>query len=326
MALKQEVLRILEETPEKSISGEEMAVRLSVSRNAVWKAIKSLQADGVEIEAGTNRGYCLSKKNDYLTEQGIMRYLDSPEVPVTIKVYDKVSSTNTVLKEAGEQGGAEGMVAIAREQTGGKGRRGRSFYSPKSGSLYMSILLRPSFPMEKALLITTAAAVAVARAVEETSGKKTAIKWVNDVFIADKKICGILTEAAVDMETGYPAYAVLGIGINIYPPKEGIPEELSNIAGTVFQTQGEGGSNYGDRLAAKVIEHFFAYYQALPEAAFMDEYRSRSFLIGREVTYISGGSERKVKVLGVDDAAGLLVETEAGDRMTLDSGEVSVKF
>lgn len=326
MALKQEVLRILEEMRGKSISGEEMAVRLSVSRNAVWKAIKSLQADGVEIEAGTNRGYCLSENSDYLTEEGIMRYLHVPNIPVAVTVYEKVSSTNTVLKEAAEQGGAEGMVAIAREQTSGKGRRGRTFYSPRSGSLYMSILLRPDFPMEQALLITTAAAVSVARAVEETSGKETAIKWVNDVFIANKKICGILTEAAVDMETGYPAYAVLGIGINIYPPKDGIPEELSDIVGTVFHTPGEGGGSYGDRLAAKVIEHFFTYYKALPDVGFMEEYRKRSFLIGRQVTYLSGGSEKKVKVVGVDDAAGLVVETETGDRLTLDSGEVSVKF
>jgi len=187
MALKQEVLHILEENRGKSVSGEEMAARLSVSRNAVWKTIRTLKSEGVEILAGTNRGYCLSEKNDILTKEGIMEYLTVSGRQLSIEFLDRVTSTNTVLKELAENGVKEGRVLIAREQSAGKGRKGRSFYSPRNGSLYMSVLLRPAIPMGQALSITTMAAVSVARAIEETSGKHALIKWVNDVFLDQKK-------------------------------------------------------------------------------------------------------------------------------------------
>ena len=326
MALKQEVLHILEENRGKSVSGEEMAARLSVSRNAVWKTIRTLKSEGVEILAGTNRGYCLSEKNDILTKEGIMEYLTVSGRQLSIELLDRVTSTNTVLKELAENGVKEGRVLIAREQSAGKGRKGRSFYSPRNGSLYMSVLLRPAIPMGQALSITTMAAVSVARAIEETSGKHALIKWVNDVFLDQKKICGILTEASVDMETGFPAYAVLGIGINIYPQAEALPEELKEIVGTVFRTPGEGGSGYTNRLAAGVLNCFFEYYDRISDKSYMEEYRRRSFVIGRQVTYLSGNTKQRVTVLGIDDDAGLLVEAEDGTRSVLDSGEVSIRL
>ncbi|MFT3983713.1 MAG: biotin--[acetyl-CoA-carboxylase] ligase [Lachnospiraceae bacterium] len=326
MALKQEVLQILEENRGKSVSGEEMAARLSVSRNAVWKVIRVLKAEGVEILAGTNRGYCLSEKNDLLSEEGIRKYLSVSDRRLSIELRDSVTSTNTVLKELAENGAQEGLIVIAREQSAGKGRKGRSFYSPRNGSLYMSVLLRPAIPVEQAVSITTMAAVSVARAVEETSGKHTLIKWVNDVFMDQKKICGILTEASVDMETGFPAYAVLGIGINIYPPAEGLPKELKEIVGTVFQIPGEGGGSYTNLLAAGVLNRFFEYYDRILDKSYMEEYRRRSFVIGRQVTYLSGETKRQVTVLGIDDDAGLLVEAQDGTRSVLDSGEVSIRL
>jgi len=326
MALKQEVQRILSENQGSSISGERMAEQLSVSRNAIWKAIKALQAEGVEILAVTNKGYCLSEKNDILTVSGIKSHLKRYNEKLTIEIRDLVSSTNTVLKEMAENGMPEGHILIAKEQTAGKGRKGRKFFSPKDGSLYMSVLLRPQIRMEEALFITTAAAVSVARAVEDTSGKVPTIKWVNDIFLNEKKICGILTEASVNMETGFPAYAVLGIGVNIYPPRDGMPKELGPIAGTVFNSFYEGGNNYGNRLAAEILNYFFEYYENLTQKTFMGEYQRRSFLTGRTVTYVSGNVKRRITVLGIDDNAGLIAETEDGERIILDSGEVSVKL
>lgn len=326
MALKQEVLRILEENRGKSVSGEEMAASLSVSRNAIWKTIRMLKAEGVEILAGTNRGYCLSDKNDILTEEGIRKHLRVSGRSISVEIRDSVTSTNTVLKEFAESGEKEGRVLIAREQKAGKGRRGRNFYSPRNGSLYMSVLLRPLIPMEQALSITTMAAVSVVRAIEDTAGKYALIKWVNDVFLNQKKICGILTEASVDMETGLPAYAVLGIGINIYPQTKELPEELKEIVGTIFNAPGEGGSDYTNRLAASVLNYFFEYYDKISDKSYMEEYRRRSFVIGKQVTYLSGDTKQCVTVLGIDDDAGLLVEAEDGTRSVLDSGEVSIRL
>lgn len=128
------------------------------------------------------------------------------------------------------------------------------------------------------------------------------------------------------METGFPAYAVLGIGINIYPRADGLPEELREVVGTVFRTPGEGGNDYTNRLTARVLNYFFEYYDRIFDRSYMEEYRSRSFVIGRQVTYLSGDTRQRVTVLGIDDNAGLFVEAEDGTRSVLDSGEVSIRL
>ena len=154
-----QILELLEEA-EGPLSGEEMAQRLGISRNSVWKAVQRLREDGYEIEAATNRGYRLVSSDSALTPQGVRRLLAGPARGCAIDVRDTVTSTNTVLKAIAEQGGAEGMALIAQQQTQGKGRLGRTFLSPKGTGLYISILLRPKFSAEDSLSVTTAAAVA----------------------------------------------------------------------------------------------------------------------------------------------------------------------
>ncbi len=320
MSVKDEVLaRLLAEGGEP-ISGEELAAALHVTRSAVWKAIRQLRADGCTIEGATNRGYRLLG-GDVLSREAVCRHLHTPGCEVTI--YKSVPSTNTLLKGWAEEGRGEGCVVLAEEQTAGRGRRGRRFYSPKGSGLYLSVLLRPTQRADAALQITTCAAVAVAETVEQFAGRGAQIKWVNDVFLDGRKVAGILTEASLDVESGSLRYAILGIGVNLLPPPGGFPEELEGVAGAVFSDQAEPGLRA--QFAAALLDRFFARYRALGSEACFEAYRRRLCVLGRRVTVLSGGeavAEAEVLELGRDYS--LLVRYEDGLTARLSSGEVSI--
>ncbi len=320
MTVKEQVLCMLEENKGSYISGEEMAGRLYASRNAVWKAICRLREEGHIIEAVTKKGYRLSEESGIFTAQSVSAKLDAAlRDRLFIKVVASTGSTNSDLKAAAEQGAAAGTVLIAEEQTAGRGRLGRSFYSPKKTGLYMSVLLRPDLPAEDTLFITTSAAAAVSEAVDAIAGIETQIKWVNDIYLSGRKICGILTEASMDFEAGGLNYAVCGIGVNL--TAEDFPEELRGIAGGIF------GKNLDARaeLAAEILTRFFRYYDALPKPDFLGEYRRRSLLIGKEIGFIRSGGEFYGTAVGIDERARLLVRLENGEVTALSSGEASLK-
>lgn len=321
MELENRVLALLE-AGGGPVSGEEIAVRLDVSRNAVWKAVEKLRKQGYGIEAGTNRGYELVSQSGALNAENIRRRLEGAAKAAMIDVRESVGSTNDVLKEAAEAGGREGTVLIARRQTAGKGRLGRSFYSPRDDGLYLSILLRPRFSAEESLSITTAAAVAVAGAVEEVTGRQAGIKWVNDVYLDGYKICGILTEASVDFESGGLHYAVLGIGVNLREPEGGFPEELKDVAGALYPGEPPKGAWAG--LAAGILNRFFRFYGSLTDRPFLEEYRRRSLLTGMEITFTRGRETSAGTVLGIDEQARLVVRLDSGEETAFSAGEVNI--
>lgn len=320
MTIKQQVLKALVKNMGKSVSGEQLSKELFCSRNAVWKAIKSLENDGYEIEATTNKGYCLKNENVTFSSVLVEKYL---KTDCKVIVLDDIDSTNNYLKKLAEDGEKESTVVIAKHQSGGKGRMGRSFFSPKSG-LYMSILLRPNFSAEKSLFITTATAVAVSEAIDSLSDKKSSIKWVNDVFIDTKKVCGILTEASIDFETGGLSYAVVGLGVNLYHPADGFPDDIKNIAGTVFNKEINGDEKA--KFVAEIINGFFAIYNNFENNDFMKKYKSKSFVLGKKINVIKGDKKTPATAIDIDDEARLLVEYENGERENLFSGEVSIKL
>lgn len=242
---------------------------------------------------------------------------------VEIAYYSTLSSTNTSLKERAINGADEGLVVIADNQTDGRGRFYRRFYSPKDSGIYMSILLRPDFTGFDATLITTAAAVAVAQAAEALSGNKTQIKWVNDVLVNGKKICGILTEGAINPVSGKPDYVIVGIGINAFVPDGGFEEEIKDIAGAVFPVSDP---DLKARLTAETINIFMEYYTKLEQKAFLEEYRRRSAVIGKEISVFKNCSEFYATALDIDDNCRLLVEYPDGTREFLSSGEISIKL
>lgn len=233
--------------------------------------------------------------------------------------FGEVTSTNDIAKNLAEDGAPEGTVIIADKQTKGRGRMGRSFLSPEGTGLYMSVILRPTLSAENTLLITTAAAVAIALTIEKHSDKKTAIKWVNDVFVCEKKVCGILTEGKL-LPCGTLQYAILGIGINLTSPKEGFGD-LSNIAGAVFENE-----NYDkDAIIRDILENFFRFYENLDLKPHYDGYALRDMLRGKEVSVMRADEILySASVCGIDRDFSLLIERN-GKKENLASGEVSVK-
>ena len=251
----------------------------------------------------------------------VKEYLKT-DFPVQLDVQREVTSTNTILKELAEQDMPEGFVLIAQSQTAGRGRLGRSFHSPVGTGLYFSVLLRPTCSAERSLFITTSAAVAVCRAIENLTDKKPLIKWVNDIYLDEKKICGILTEASIDFETKGLKWAVLGIGINLAEPDGGFPEDIRNIAGSLFTEKCD--AQTCAQLAAGILDEFFALYKEIDSGAFVEDYRKRSFLTGREIVFSMGNETYTGVVTGVSDEAHLLVRLESGEERAFSAGEVQI--
>lgn len=326
MNIKDKTLAVLENNKGNYISGAQLAEDLSVSRNSIWKSIKSLQEDGYNISAVTNKGYCLSLDTDILSSQSISKYLSKNSDAFNITVYKTINSTNTAVKDLAIKGVKEGTIIIAEEQTEGRGRFGRKFYSPKGTGIYMSILLRPQISASESFLITTAAAVATSEAIECVSGKEAKIKWVNDIYCDNKKVCGILTEAAFDLESGGLEYAVLGIGINVKTPKEGFPEEIKDIASEIFDNEAFDLTDVRSKLVAELLEVFWSYYQNIKQKTFLTAYKRRSLLIDKEVFITSKSSSKKAMVLDIDNECRLKVRMEDGSIQFLSSGEVSLKI
>ncbi len=316
------LLKLLSDNYGSFVSGSNITEKLGVSRNAVSKAAAALVSDGYAISAKPKKGYRLDKENMMSSPYCIEKHLLNKGIRVRFKRVTE--STNNDLKRAAESGEEEGLLLVANEQTGGRGRIGRQFFSPPSTGLYMSLLLRPSLDFGDSPLITTCAAVAAAEAIEDISGKETTVKWVNDVMIGGRKVCGILTEASLDMERGAVEWAVLGIGVNLFPPENGFGP-LSSMAGSVIQSFDCGGE-LKDRLAAGICDRFFDYYRALPEKRHLDEYRRRSTLTGRKVTVTTKDGNRDALVTGIDDDFRLCVRYPDGTEEALSSGEVRVKM
>ncbi len=340
MSTKENILRSLEAKKGESLSGEELASQLEISRTAVWKAIQELRKEGYQIKAITNKGYCLAPSSDVLSAEGIMPYLISDLKKECIHVLKTVDSTNLAARRLALDGAEASTVIIAEEQTKGKGRLGRSFHSPATGGIYMSFILKPKFDPSKAVLITTAAAVAVCDAIEKTTGLSCQIKWVNDVYYNHKKICGILTEAVSDMETGHIESIVLGIGINYSTPANSFPDELSQIAGSLIElaqkNSGFESSQFPVRnqLIGEIINHILEMNNRLESRNFMEEYKKRSFVLGKEIRIIPTGALnqpdspdiKEAKAIDINQDGALVVAYPDGRIETLNTGEISIRI
>lgn len=310
-----EMLKYLEEHRESYVSGAKLAAELGLSRSAVWNAVAALKAQGFPIDCIRNRGYRLV--GDRLSEAGIRKYMQAKAYKLDI--YDEVSSTNDVAKRLAAQGEDEGTVVLARAQTAGRGRMGRSFFSPDGCGAYFSIIVRPK-RFER--LLTVLAAVAVADGIEAAGGLHTSIKWVNDVYVRGKKCCGILTEAIADMETGGIDYAVIGIGINVRTPEGGFGE-LKNIAAAAL----DGVSDALNKVVAATLDRFYELYTLGEKDEIVREYKQRSFLVGKVVTVVKGDFEDPARVVDIDDDCRLVVKyTDTMQTETLSAGEVKIKL
>lgn len=239
--------------------------------------------------------------------------------PITVEVSESVDSTNTEAKRRVATGLSTPLLLLAETQTAGRGRLGRTFCSPKGAGLYMSLVLHPNCPASEVLSLTSAAAVAVCGAVEALTDLHPKIKWVNDVYLNDKKLCGILTEGVTDPISGRLKSVVLGIGINCTPAA--FPEEVAAIATSLAD---EGVAVDRNLLAAEVCNRLLTLYDELPQRTWLPLYRERSWLDGKTVVYIQSGKLREGVVLGIGEDGALLLATDEG-AVTLSTGEVTVR-
>ncbi|MDD4583390.1 MAG: biotin--[acetyl-CoA-carboxylase] ligase [Eubacteriales bacterium] len=322
---KAKVLRILEENRGQSISGSKLAKTLNISRAAIWKIIEELRNEGFEINAMTNKGYCLTESSDILSVEGILLHSQNPQIKrEQIHVYKTLESTNQLAKKIAVAGGSHGTVILAEEQTQGRGRLGRSFFSPKGTGLYMSIILCPEGTADQAVLTTTAASVAVCRALSATLGIEAQIKWVNDIFVNSRKVSGILTEAISNFETGCIESLILGIGINVSTEKCNFPEELQGIAGSLLR-KNSSNTISRNQLAASIIHEIFTVYETINSGDFIPEYKSRCFVLGKEILVHRGIEEYNAKAIDINSQGALIIERQDGSKETLNSGEISIR-
>lgn len=258
--------------------------------------------------------------NNVLKPDMIQKQLDDPAF-FDIYVYDSVTSTNDLLKEMALNGCKEGTVVVAKQQTAGKGRKGRSFFSPPDSGLYISILLRPELLPADVSLLTPMSAVVAAETIEHFGKIKADIKWVNDILISGKKVCGILTEATVTPNGQKMDHVIIGIGINLFAPENGFPEELRDIAGSVLTT----GNDIRGSVIADVLNRFKKYYVAFSNKEFLTGYRDRLFFLGKEIEILSLKCNEIATALDITDDCRLIVKLKNGEIKYLDSGEISIK-
>ena len=315
MSLKFKVLNELKENRGCFVSGQYLADKFNVSRGAVWKSIKSIRDEGYKIESVTNKGYSIVSENDVISEDEIKYYLKEYSNDINIIIYDSVDSTNNMLKRMFIDGIPNNTLIIADEQTNGKGRFGRSFYSPAKTGLYFSLLIKPELNTSTAVLITGVIAVATCRAIETLTGKHPGIKWINDIYMDNKKIAGILTEASSGFESGKFDYIIIGVGINL--STDNFPDELAEIAGSLNSDISK------NQLIGDILYNFYKIYYSLPDTEYMKEYRKYSILINHDISYNIENVTYSGKVIGIDDFGGLIISNSNGIT-TLKSGEVTI--
>lgn len=326
MTTKDEILFILEQNKDSFVSGEAIANTLSISRAAVWKNIGLLKADGHKIEATTKVGYKLIADSDVLSSEGIKAILEKEGITdLDVLYYPSIDSTNKEAKRLLLDQIKAPSVVIANQQTQGLGRNGKSFYSPEGNGLYFSLILKPKIEATIALRVTSAAAVATCRAIEQTTSHKAKIKWVNDIFIGERKVAGILTEGVSGFESGKIESIVVGIGINFKEPINGFPQDLKESATSLF-LQRSTITTTRNELAAKLIINLLSLTKNLDDNSYIKEYRKRSLVLNKEVRIITLNDSYKAYIEHIDDNGALVVSLEGGRKELLQSGEISLRL
>ncbi|MEG1524573.1 MAG: biotin--[acetyl-CoA-carboxylase] ligase [Clostridia bacterium] len=319
MALKNDVLRLLEEHRGESISGQEIAGLFGVSRNAVWKVMCALKKSGYQIASVNNKGYTLAEDNDQISPEGIAFYLSPAYCALEICAFDTIDSTNSEAKRRIAAGLAETLLVVAGCQTSGRGRRGRSFYSPADTGIYMTLAFHVRSRIEDVIRLTAAAAVAVVRAIERLTMLHPEIKWVNDIYLNHRKICGILTEGVTDFEAGTVDHVLIGIGLNV--STKIFPAEIQTIAASLNTDEIP-----RNRWIAEITNALLALIEAPDNGAFMNDYRRCSLVIGKRIIYTRGETAISAEAIGIDDDGGLMVRHDDGTTATLKSGEITLRL
>ena len=320
MGTKEQILKRLRESGE-FVSGEELSGQLHVSRTAVWKSIQALREEGYGIESATNRGYRLSSCPDRYSEAEIGAGLETELLGRRIFCYETIDSTNEEAKRRALGGAPDGSVFVAEQQTGGKGRLGRSWASPAGTGLWFSVLLRPGILPMRVSVTTLLAGLAVCRAVRDLTGCDARIKWPNDIVIGGKKICGILTEMAAEIDR--IEFVVVGIGVNVNTAA--FPEAIREKATSLRIESGKPARRIA--LLQGILRQLETLLQqnAGSDPAFWEEYRALCVSLGRRVSFTRRGLPVVGTAVDVSSEGELVVLLPDGTREAVTAGEVSVQ-
>ena len=318
--MKDKILSTLENGGEY-VSGEELSKNLGVCRTAVWKNIKALRDEGYIISSSTKRGYRLEGVPDILNKQLICGGLDVSSAGTDMLILKTVDSTNDEAKRMAANGAPSGLIIAAENQTGGKGRLGRSWCSD-SGGLYFTLLLRPELPPADIAGITLSAGYAVCLAIREYTGLDALIKWPNDVIIGNRKVCGILTEMAAQSDR--IDYVVIGIGINVNHSE--FPGEIKNKATSLFIETGERiDRNKLFRLVIEKLDKVLGSFLFSLSAEDMEGFKDLCATMGRRVTLERSGVTISGEAVDITSSGELVIKDDNGKEYNINSGEVSVQ-
>ena len=323
--MRMTIVEMLKNAGGDFISGESIAGKLGISRTAVWKHIQKLRQNGYQILSSERCGYKLKDAPDLLLPSEIQIGLSTEIIGKKMEYHPSVESTNRVAKKLAYHGAEEGTIVVAEEQTGGKGRLDRNFFSPRGKGIWFSIILRPKFSPHDAPKFTLMAAVAVAEAMKRFD-LKAEIKWPNDIMHDGRKLVGILTE--MTGELAKISYLVIGVGINVNISRDEFPEELREIASSLCEMKGETLSRV--KLFRAVLEEFDKLYlevNASGFAAVLARWRAYNITLGKNVRVIAAGDGGEIftgKAVDLNSEGALIVDTLEG-RRTVYAGDVSIR-
>lgn len=324
MTTREAVYAILRRAGGKYVSGERISAALGVSRAAVNAAVQTLRAEGCRIRSATRRGYLLEEAPDLLTAGELAVWLPAERLE-TVCCLETVDSTNRRLRELAADGAPEGQVLLADGQERGRGRFGRDFFSPRGQGVYLSMLLRPEGAPADAVSLTAWVAAAVCGAVSRVCGVRPGIKWVNDLILDGRKVCGILTEILLESESGCIQNVIVGVGLNVAETEQDFPEALRATATSLREAAGRRFSRA--QLAAEIIAALDGLRRDWPgeKARYLREYRAAGVTVGRRVCVEHGGERFCAEAVAVNDDFSLAVRRDDGRLENLSGGEVRVR-
>lgn len=319
--MKTEILMMLRETDDY-ISGQELCEKFGVSRTAVWKAVNQLKEAGYEIEAVPNRGYRLVSVPDILNENELESIRKTRWIGEKMLFFDALDSTNIKAKQLADEGAPNGTYVIAERQDAGKGRRGRTFYSPAGEGIWMSLILKPEINPNHASMITLVAALAVSKAIMEITGRPAGIKWPNDIVMSGKKVCGILTEMSAQFD--YVNHVVVGIGINVH--NRSFPKDIAAVSTSLFLETKQHFNRAS--LVERIWEEFEHYYEIFLQTEdlsnLVKEYNAHLVNLHQAVKVLDLKEPFEGKAMGITPKGELIVDTWESRRL-VSTGEVSVR-
>lgn len=291
------------------VSGQDVAQQLDVSRTAIWKAMKTLESKGLVIESIKNRGYRLLLGDLLLPEE--------IEQATGLQVYLNETSASTQLdaKEGIEKGDSSPALYLAPNQKAARGRFARPFFSPESGGIYMSLHLQPNLPYDQVPAYTLMVASSIIKAISRLAGIDCQIKWVNDIYLGQKKLAGILTEAISSIETGLITDVIIGVGLNFLVPE--FPEDLQDKATSLFTKQAPISRN-------QLIAEIWNIFQNTPERDLIKVYKEKSLVLDKRVTFVENQLSYTGLATDITDSGQLVVRLDDGQEKVLNSGEISL--